>query len=388
MSKWTTPADIERKLRRRWDTGEFLRRLAEDTSWTPIALPLRGPTARELADDFAAARQWVQLWRQARWLRVEYSRIGGRLIGPNDLPARVYVDDLDALCGLLRVGSDRTTYAKLLETTREHAPRLVGWVAANPMRAQRAHENWPAILATVSWFERHAGTPVYIRQIDSPGVDTKFVERNRGLLGELLDLVLDPEHIDTTRPYREFAHRYRLLDKPEYIRLRSLDPNRPLPGGYAEATVRTVDLAAMPLPCSGVYVIENEISYLAFPDVTNAVAIHGAGYAVTTLQRLPWLADRALVYWGDIDTHGFAILDRLRARFPGTRSMLMDRATLLAHRDAWVSEPHPTIITPHNLTPDETALYRDLVENTYGAAVRLEQERIAYSLVTRTPVAH
>ena len=44
---------------------------------------------------------------------------------------------------------------------------------------------------------------------------------------------------------------------------------------------------------------------------------------------------------GDIDTHGFAILDRLRAWLPQTRSVLMDRDTLLAHRDRWVTEDRP-----------------------------------------------
>jgi Wadjet protein JetD, C-terminal len=32
---------------------------------------------------------------------------------------------------------------------------------------------------------------------------------------------------------------------------------------------------------------------------------------------------------------------------------------------------------PH-LTADEAALYRDLVEDVFGTAVRLEQERISY----------
>jgi hypothetical protein len=35
---------------------------------------------------------------------------------------------------------------------------------------------------------------------------------------------------------------------------------------------------------------------------------------------------------------------------------------------------------PH-LTADEAALYRDLVEDVFGPAVRLEQERIGYSRI-------
>lgn len=76
--------------------------------------------------------------------------------------------------------------------------------------------------------------------------------------------------------------------------------------------------------------VENEITYLAFPLPGDAIVIFGGGYAVDALGPLGWLTDLDLTYWGDIDTHGFAILNRLRHRFGHARSMLMDRATLLA----------------------------------------------------------
>jgi hypothetical protein len=96
---------------------------------------------------------------------------------------------------------------------------------------------------------------------------------------------------------------------------------------------------------------------------------------------LHWLADRRLTYWGDIDTHGFAILDRLRQHFPHARSMLMDRTTLLAHETHWVREPKPVATRLDRLHPNEADLYRDLVEETLGPTVRLEQERISYAAI-------
>jgi hypothetical protein len=75
---------------------------------------------------------------------------------------------------------------------------------------------------------------------------------------------------------------------------------------------------------------------------------------VSVLEPLGWLAGLDLVYWGDIDTHGFTILDRLRRLFPHARSMLMDRGTLLAHRTQWVTEPNPSA-GPLNLLDAEEA---------------------------------
>jgi hypothetical protein len=65
--------------------------------------------------------------------------------------------------------------------------------------------------------------------------------------------------------------------------------------------------------------------------------------------------------WGDIDTHGFVILDRLRAMFPKVRSMLMDRETLLAHRGQWVTEPSQARDVLTRLDAAETSLYQELL---------------------------
>ena len=91
-----------------------------------------------------------------------------------------------------------------------------------------------------------------------------------------------------------------------------------------------------------------------------------------------------LYYWGDIDTHGFRILDLLRSRLPDVRSLLVDRATLLAHDARWDHEPSPVNVHLEHLTADEAALYRDLVEDAYGPAVRLEQERVSDPLLEAT----
>jgi hypothetical protein len=113
------------------------------------------------------------------------------------------------------------------------------------------------------------------------------------------------------------------------------------------------------------------------------MVIWGRGYAVDALAPLRWLAELDVVYWGDIDTHGFAILSRLRGMFPAVQSMLMDRETLLAHRDQWVREPSPATAVLTGLTEQETALSADLAGGVYGDRVRLEQERVAFGAVER-----
>ncbi len=61
----------------------------------------------------------------------------------------------------------------------------------------------------------------------------------------------------------------------------------------------------------------------------------------------------------------------------------MDRETLLAHRERWVTEHSPTSVRLQHLTDDERALYDDLVEDRLAQKLRLEQERIDWSWATQ-----
>jgi len=96
-----------------------------------------------------------------------------------------------------------------------------------------------------------------------------------------------------------------------------------------------------------------------------------------------WLSLLDIYYWGDIDTHGFAILDQLRARLPQARSILMDEKTLLHHKIFWTQEQKPETRDLTRLNREEKRLYNKLVDNVFANKLRLEQERVSYSYLIR-----
>jgi hypothetical protein len=373
---WTRPADVRAWLYKRWQSGALLTAFAEGEQWQPLSMPLRGPAAGEIAERLAETQQWAAEWARAGRgpLRVEYKKVGGREVGANLIPCRAWIDDYDRAWELLGVRAQVRSFSCLAAATAERCPRLVPWVTRRPVQMLRLTDGWDKLLATVRWIDERQSPAMYLRQVDVPGVDTKFIERHRGVLAELLDLQLDCDRID--QDATDFAARYRFRRKPGYVRFRSPDFR-----GFTELSVRTDEFAAPPPGARRVYVVENEITYLAFPLPGAAIVIFGGGYAVDVLEALAWLADLDLVYWGDVDTHGFAILNRLRHRFGHARSMLMDRATLLAHRGQWVTEPRPTAAVLDLLDAEEAELYRDLVNGSFGPSVRLEQERIRFATI-------
>ncbi len=392
--RWIGPVDARAQLAKRWARGEFLSNHARGFGWQPVAVSLRPPSAAELASDFGAVQNWVTAWQgaaAARW-RVEYRSVGGRLIGANALPSRAWIDSYDDLWHVLAVADDVRRFGALLSSTADSfsaATELTEWMVSHPMAVLGEAEVWPQLLGVVEWALSGRGAGRYIREIDVPGVDTKFVERHRAILCELLDRTLSPERIDTEQPRTAFERRYRFARKPQYVRMRRLDdrgllsqPGEPAErSGPAELTVRVGDLVRQPIACRAVIVVENEVTYLALPKLRDVVAIHGSGYRASNMESLSWLRDRDLVYWGDIDTHGFRILDRVRSLFPHTDSILMNRETLLSHEAKWGREDTPTTGRLSTLTESEATLYVDLVEGRYQPHLRLEQERVDFLMV-------
>jgi hypothetical protein len=132
---------------------------------------------------------------------------------------------------------------------------------------------------------------------------------------------------------------------------------------------------------SRVFITENEINFLTFPRTEDSLVLFGGGYGFEKLRGIEWLAQCSIHYWGDIDTHGFAILDQLRELLGGVQSFLMDRQTLLRFESQWGTEERQALQELTHLTLEEQSLYDDLRFNRIRPNLRLEQERIGFQWV-------
>ncbi|MBK6764180.1 MAG: hypothetical protein IPG68_13280 [Micrococcales bacterium] len=213
---------------------------------------------------------------------------------------------------------------------------------------------------------------IYLRQTDIPGVHTKIMEQHKRVLGDLV-----PGRATAGPGW--FERRYGFLTAPATVRFRVLDDALCLLPGVRDMALPAPDFLRLCPPAHTVFVTENLTNFLAFPPAPDALVVFGAGNEAPEL--LAGLSARRVVYTGDLDTHGLAILDRFRAHLPHTQSILMDLATLQAHREMWVSEKTQITRELPQLLPDEQALYDALRQNVYGDHVRLEQERIRFSEV-------
>lgn len=392
---WTTPARLRAQVQKLWDSGRLLAARLNGEPLFPCPLRLKQPSPRELTERFGEVQDWVRaLQAGSREQRgygyaIRWHEVRNRVHGANRLPAAVLLPSAADALRLIGKTADAARFDALAAATLERFPELADWLARRPLTALQHGRHWDRILHVLDWFSAHPRPGLYLRQLDIAGVDTKFIEAHRGLLSELLDAVLPEAAVDRTATgIRAFTRRYGLRAEPPLIRFRLLDPALYL-HGLSDLAVPPEQFAALAPPVRRVFITENKINGLAFPDCLGSLVIFGLGYGLDRLAAVPWLRQTELHYWGDIDTHGFAILDRLRATLPHVRSLLMDRPTLEAHRRLWVQEPADQRCTGPlaHLTAGEQALYGELCDDRLGERLRLEQERIAYRCLLRALAA-
>ncbi|XCB30929.1 DUF2220 domain-containing protein [Arcanobacterium hippocoleae] len=197
--------------------------------------------------------------------------------------------------------------------------------------------------------------------------------------------------IDSINPHEELLRESRVLkddglglltSEPEFF-VTWMDPDL-RPGGLRAAIVAAEDLAVLQIPemkLQAVVIVENRETAKALPEAAGLIGICGEGMRAVELKRVPWLSQYPIIYWGDLDSYGFQILAKLRERTGfNVRSVLMDVATLEAHKELWGSEAVSTFAHECSwLTGDEriTLSYLQMHGND-GFAVCLEQERIAW----------
>ena len=405
------PSDIMKLLKnkfknkhRDWLKSAFTGAAPAD-EW-PLKIYLGVPTEHDALRQPEAVRQWIAAWRT--W----QGSVAASSVAASSVAAScVAASSVAASCGSSLVWIERrwrslgtqSVPEKLLLENPDAAAVWIGeasrWSRAVG-RYKFSIQRWPALADTLtkhfnvladysdieffnlcevlSWICANPNSNVYIRQIPVSGIDSKWLESRKGLFTELIAALRnDPSSLFADRDFYRYSG---LRPLPQLIRMRILDPDlRSKFAGLGDISAPAEEIAGLDITPAVTFIVENIQTGLAFNDLKNSVVIMGLGYRVDVLGKIPWLKHTRCVYWGDIDTHGFAILNRARSYLPNPETALMDEATLLSHRALWVEEKdqHSSNELPL-LTDSELTLFQSLKKNKWGHHIRLEQERIRW----------
>jgi hypothetical protein len=342
-----------------------------------LEIVLHPPTERTAQADVDGAIAWTRSWRELASsepaAEVTWTDRHWPSAGKQSVPERCVLVGADAIAGFAGASA-----ARGWRTLRERAERLrlaftfAGTaVSVDPLAAAiRTHGRTLQLLAeadfvtlidVVAWLAENPASGWRIRQLPIRGIDTKWLERHRSVVEGLHAAVAGRDSLG-------------LLAPPPQVRVRFLD-SALRPGGLCDITAPVEELAALDVAPSTVFVFENLETVLAMPELPGAVVVHGSGYAARRLSAIPWIQNGTIIYWGDLDSDGFAILHALRSGCSNVTSVLMDDETLFAYRDLWVPETKPAVGAYATLTTGEL---RTLEHIRAEGNIRLEQERIGW----------
>jgi len=346
----------------------------------PLEIPLKNISAKHLLSHFSELRASIDDLRQDSKKHHYFIRdkeITHRQLGAQKIPAIIVFETETNFLSFITKTTEFNQFKKLTEQILQQEGSFQEWVVRYPAKVMKYADVWPGLLNVCAYFKHNPQPGCYIRQLDIKGVDSKFIEQHKGILNELLPQVL------TEAGYQKetvglnnhgFERRYGLRYDQPLIRLRILDKALAI-HGLTDLTLTVEEFKVLNLASNTVFIAENKVNGLAFPDCSQAIVIFGLGYAVNLLADAACLKDSTIYYWGDIDTHGFAILSRLRHYYPQAKSLLMEQKTLSQFMCLSV---HETLEKSEqkalsHLTAVENKLYQQLQHSL----LRLEQERIS-----------
>lgn len=341
-----SPQHLAAQLARAWQRADWReKQLLNAASAWPLRLAIAAPTATQFRDDSAAVAQHLQAWRamaaqglgRVRWQAHSYQAAAA----PVELPVQWELakpsDYLAAIRALRPVGhADIAADYQALQA-------VLGQVDASFHRLLlRRLALWRGVpvddVATATSMALQLapgcaqGRP--LRALAVAGNDSKFFERHKALLTALLDVRFDgAASAQGLVPFLDASP-----DDEHWLLLAPMTPGL-LP--FARLRVAASELQNTPLAAQRILLVENErcLHLLqALMPLPDTLAILGAGLNLAWLAA-PWLQQRDVAYWGDIDTWGLAMLARARGQLPQLHALLMDRATFDAHAERAVAEP-------------------------------------------------
>lgn len=372
--------DLRNKATRK--LNEVLRALIFDEPIFPMPIPVKKPKATAPLPEWRETNQLIRSQSKEALgygFTVEWARVNSKRHGLNDFPVRLTFQCADDYLKYVEAEVEAKTVMENATVIAQFGPDASSWCASHLAMIRKPCATIQNAIKILAYLKANPRPGIYARQL-SVQVPTKFFEQERGLLEALFEEFAPECLIQNAGGLEE---RLGLMTKESLIEFRTLDPDvQTLPFGHAMATARELtEKVAYFDAFETVIVVENHVPFLILPELPKTLTIMGNGYAVRRLVDVLWLKEKRVLYWGDIDLSGFAILAQFRACHPHAESLMMDMNTWQHFSSQLQKHEAAQSINDSELyflTPEE----RSMVEMLRGnSGARLEQEHIDYEYI-------
>lgn len=180
-----SPQEILDVARSKWSA--VLRAEAAGESMFPLAIPFGRPST---TSDFGAIRADLTSLANADidWT-IDWEEIDTRKWGNQRWPLRVSFDSIESLARALRSTEQLKLLREALVFARSVCPKLEPWLQTKAHKIPELLPDWKQLVSVCAFFDANPFPNCFARQLPIP-VGTKFVEEHKGIVAELLTVVL------------------------------------------------------------------------------------------------------------------------------------------------------------------------------------------------------
>jgi len=335
-----SPEEIKSIALKKWKKYHIQKAYLEKQQWEPFQISQPKLTEKDILKDLAKVQANIKTLRVSSKEHLGYGyeiifRISEKKSFRNqEIPTHIVFNSLTDFLKFIGKEKEYKRFEGTASLILNRFPKLKELLIGKPKLVLKYEKEWSQILEVATYLHQRPLPNVFVRELDVSGVDTKFIETHQSIFKKIFPIALPENGIrqgESPSIKHEFEFRYGFKVDPPLIRFRILDSVvSPIPK-ITDMSFPLNEFASLDFPCETVFVTENKINGLSFPSYPNSIIIFGLGYGILSIKSVEWLKPKKLFYWGDIDTHGFSILSKLREHFPSLKSFLMDEETLEQH---------------------------------------------------------
>lgn len=364
-----TPIEIKKKAANKYKA--YLQSIVEGESFNPIVIAGDKKPNENTVKFEEELTELINFSKEKKGYgyNIEYQTVKTKRHGIQDIPISISFQTEYDYLKYINEEKDTAKFKKDITSILSSFPELKDWIYKYPIKV--IENDWESLLKVCKYFKAIPQPHLYIRELPIQ-VHTKFIENNKGIIRELLDIII-AEHINVDE--KQFESRFNLKYDETLVRFRILDEaiSQQLFRGIDDISIPISEFQHFSPPIQTVYVVENKINMLAFPIKRDSIVIWGHGFGVDIMKNVEWLKTKKIYYWGDLDAYGFQILSEIRTHFEQVESFMMDRQTF----DLFYEGNKGTETNVEKdlcLTSEESEMFKYLKENN----LRLEQEKIPH----------
>lgn len=300
--------------------------------------------------------------------------------GEETPPENIEFSTIDDYLQFIQKVDDFEIFKKIYHLIEGSLSILKPWVYNNPTELTSYKDKWDDIIKVCKYFlrEHKQNNVLYLRQLPI-AIHTKFIEKHKRIINSILTSILPNECFDkeiTNIKGNNFEKKFFINYDKSQIRLRILDDKLYIGGLVTDLSMRPEEFLKLNITCSKVFIVENQMNFLAFPNHKDSIVIWGeANKKLNVIGNSIWLKNKQIIYQGDIDTWGLKILANYRKHFPNMQSILMSQEIFEKYYNYVSTEKTPYNECPVELKETEKSLFQYLIEQKKEKS-RLEQEYI------------